>query len=92
MKGDHSVAVTSSAKTYRLSYKWDSDFYDEAELPPAEEHKYGETISLSDIDVYKRQALALRGLASIFSSPIMITPVVTLVTNMIARIGPCVNV
>ena len=29
---------------------------------------------------------------SIFSSPIMITPVVTLVTNMIARIGPCVNV
>lgn len=49
MKGDHSVAVTSSAKTYRLSYKWDSDFYDEAELPPAEEHKYGETISLSDM-------------------------------------------
>ena len=49
MKGDHSVAVTSSAKTYRLSYKWDSDFYDEAELPPAEEHQYGETFSLSDM-------------------------------------------
>jgi len=49
MKGDHSVEVTSSAKTYRLSYKWDSKYYDEAELPPAEEHQYGETFSLSDM-------------------------------------------
>ena len=47
MKDNHSVGVTSEAKTYRLHYTWDSDFYDEAELPEDEYHQYGENVVLS---------------------------------------------